>query len=74
MAAEENQATLMELRNRAGLTRRQMAAELGVTEKTIYVWETGPNTPRLTVAQTRRLLEVLNCSIADLEQATERTA
>ena len=33
----------MELRNCAGLTRRQVSLELGVTEKTIYMWETSAN-------------------------------
>ncbi|MEQ8537868.1 MAG: helix-turn-helix transcriptional regulator [Coleofasciculus sp. D1-CHI-01] len=61
----------MELRNRAGLTRRQVAMELGVTEKTIYVWETSSNPPRLTVAQVQRLIEMLNCSMAELVEATE---
>ena len=71
MAKESNQVTLMKLRNRAGLTRRQVATELGVTEKTIYVWETSANPPRLTVAQVQRLIEILNCSMAELVEATE---
>jgi DNA-binding XRE family transcriptional regulator len=45
--------------------------ELGVTEKTIYVWETSSNPPRLTVAQVQRLIEMLNCSMAELVEATE---
>jgi len=71
MTKANNQVTLMELRNRAGLTRRQVAMELGVTEKTIYVWETSSNPPRLTVAQVQRLIEMLNCSMAELVEATE---
>jgi len=71
MPEASNQVTLMELRNRAGLTRRQVAMELGVTEKTIYVWETSSNPPRLTVAQVQRLIEMLNCSMAELVEATE---
>ena len=71
MTEESNQVTLMKLRNRAGLTRRQVAAELEVTEKTIYVWETSPNPPRLTVAQVQRLIEILNCSMEELVEATE---
>ncbi|MEW6495640.1 MAG: helix-turn-helix transcriptional regulator [Cyanobacteriota bacterium] len=72
MTEESNQVTLTKLRNRAGLTRRQVAAELDVTEKTIYVWETSPNTPRLTVAQVQRLMEILNCSMEELVEATEK--
>lgn len=71
MSEESNQVTLVKLRNRAGLTRRQIAAELEVTEKTIYVWETSANPPRLTVAQVQRLMGILNCSIEELVEATE---
>ena len=71
MTEESNQVTLAKLRNRAGLTRRQVAVELEVTEKTIYVWETSSNPPRLTVAQVQRLMEILNCSIEELVEATE---
>ncbi len=72
MIEESNQVTLMELRNRAGLTRRQVAAELGLTEKTIYVWETSLNPPRMTVAQVQRLIEILNCSMDELVEATSK--
>lgn len=71
MTAESNQVTLMKLRNRAGLTRRKVANELGVTEKTIYMWETSSNPPRMTVVQVQRLLEILDCSIEKLAEATE---
>ncbi|MGB7440731.1 MAG: helix-turn-helix transcriptional regulator [Coleofasciculaceae cyanobacterium] len=71
MTEEGNQVTLMKLRTRAGLTRRQVALELGVTEKTIYVWETSSNPPRLTVAQVQRLIEILNCSMEELVEGTE---
>ena len=72
MTEESNQVTLIKLRNRAGLTRRQVALELGVTEKTIYVWETSANPPRMTVAQVQRLMEILNCSIKELVEGTEK--
>lgn len=72
MTEGSDQVTLSGLRNRAGLTRRQVSMELGVTEKTIYVWETSDNAPRMTVSQVRRLLEILNCSIEELEAATKR--
>ncbi|NEP01150.1 MAG: helix-turn-helix transcriptional regulator [Symploca sp. SIO2E9] len=71
MTEESNQVTLMKLRNRAGLTRRKVANELGVTEKTIYMWETSSNPPRMTVVQVQRLLEILDCSIEKLAEATE---
>ena len=72
MTEGSDQVTLSDLRSRAGLTRRQVSIELGVTEKTIYVWETGDNAPKMTITQVRRLLEILNCTIEELEAATKR--
>ncbi len=69
--AGSDRVTLMALRERAGLTRRQVATDLGVTEKTIYVWETSKNPPRLTAALVQRMMEILNCSMEELVEATE---
>lgn len=73
MTNQSDQVSLMDLRNRANLTRREVAAALGVTEKTIYVWETSAKTPKMTVAQVQKLIELLNCSMEELVQATEKS-
>lgn len=62
--------TLAKLRQRAGFTQRQLANELGITIKTISVWERGVVEPRLTFAETERLMEVLQCSFEELVEAT----
>jgi DNA-binding XRE family transcriptional regulator len=72
MTDQRNQVTLTDLRNRAGLTRREVALELGVTEKTIYVWETSANPPKMTVTQVQRLINLLSCTIEELAIATEK--
>lgn len=71
MTEESNQVTLMELRKRLGLTRRQLAIAVGLTEKTIYIWETKPIEPRMTVVQVKKLMEALDCSIDELIEAIE---
>ncbi|WP_052049640.1 helix-turn-helix transcriptional regulator [Leptolyngbya sp. KIOST-1] len=70
MSDQSQQATLMDLRTRAGLTRREVANALGVTEKTIYVWETSNNSPKMTVSQVQKMLEVLGCTLNELAIAT----
>lgn len=72
MSGQSQQDTLMDLRNRAGLTRREVANALGVTEKTIYVWETSEKPPKMTVAQVQQLLTILDCSLDDLVIATAK--
>ncbi|NEP19060.1 MAG: helix-turn-helix domain-containing protein, partial [Leptolyngbya sp. SIO4C1] len=54
MPEQSKQDTLTDLRIRAGLTRRDVALALDVTEKTIYMWETRATTPKMTVAQVER--------------------
>ncbi|WP_348251780.1 helix-turn-helix transcriptional regulator [Leptolyngbya sp. FACHB-1515] len=70
MTEENNQLTLAKLRLRAGLTQRQLADRLGITIKTISAWERGVVEPRLTFTETERLMEVLQCSLEELVEAT----
>lgn len=72
MVGQEQQDTLMALRTRAGLTRREVANVLGVTEKTIYVWETSANSPKMTVVQVQQLMEILGCTLAELAVAATK--
>jgi len=72
MSDQSQQVTLMDLRTRAGLTRREVANALGITEKTIYIWETSDNSPKMTVSQVQKLLEILGCTLEDLAMATRK--
>jgi DNA-binding XRE family transcriptional regulator len=72
MSDQSQQATLMDLRTRAGLTRREVANALGITEKTIYVWETSGNPPKMTVSQVQKLLEILGCTLDELAISTRK--
>jgi DNA-binding XRE family transcriptional regulator len=72
MSDQSQQVTLMDLRIRAGLTRREVANALEITEKTIYVWETSDNPPKMTVSQVQKLLGILGCTLDELAIATNK--
>jgi transcriptional regulator with XRE-family HTH domain len=55
---------LRDLRSRAGLTQKQLAAELGVAPRTILRWEAGDQTPTLT--DLRRLAARFGVTVARL--------
>lgn len=57
---------IMRLRNRAGLTQRQVADALGKTDQTVSNWENGVRVPRLTPPETLALCRVLRCSLEEL--------
>lgn len=61
----------MSLRKRAGLSQRQVAQAIDVQTATVGRWEQGNVSPRLTPSQTKKLLEVFNCSLDDLIDAFE---
>jgi transcriptional regulator with XRE-family HTH domain len=72
MSEEKDQLTLATLRKRAGLTQRQLADRLGITIKTISAWERGVVEPRLTFAESQRLMKVLQCTFEELVEATSK--
>lgn len=56
----------MRLRERAGLTQREVASVLGKTDQTVSNWENGVRVPRLTPGETLALCKVLKCSLEEL--------
>lgn len=57
---------LMRLRKRLGLTQKQVADAVGVTDQTVSNWEAGRFEPRLTISQMQALCRVLQCSLDEL--------
>lgn len=57
---------IMRLRERVGLTQRQVAEALGKTDQTISNWENGVRTPKLTPRETLALCRVLKCTLEEL--------
>ena len=72
MSEEKDQLTLAQLRKRAGLTQRQVADALGITNKTVSEWERGIGEPHLTISETQRLMDVLKCTFEELLEATSQ--
>lgn len=61
-----NELTLTRLRQKSGLTQQELADAIGVTQKTISIWEKGSVEPKLTFEQTKLLMEILSCTIEEL--------
>ncbi len=59
---------IRDLRESAGLTQGELAAELGVDRSAVTKWETGEAMPRASLLP--KLAEVLHCSIDDLYAAS----
>jgi transcriptional regulator with XRE-family HTH domain len=72
MFEEKDQLTLAKLRKRAGLTQRQVADALGITNKTVSEWERGIGEPHLTISETQRLMDVMQCTFEELLEATSQ--
>jgi transcriptional regulator with XRE-family HTH domain len=72
MSEQKDQLTLKKLRERAGLTQRKLADALDVTIKTVSAWERGVGEPHLTISETQRLMDVLQCTFEELLEATSK--
>ncbi|EDX78445.1 hypothetical protein MC7420_7098 [Coleofasciculus chthonoplastes PCC 7420] len=73
MPEKNARLTLTKLRQRAGLTQQELASAIGVTQKTISIWEKGSVEPKLTFEQTKLLIEVLNCTLDELIAAIKHS-
>ena len=60
---------ILELRNKAGLSQSELAAEVGVTNKAVSKWETGAAKPGIETA--RKLAALFHVSIDDLLKKRE---
>ncbi len=67
---KHEQLTLAQLRQRTNLTQRKLADILDVTIKTVSAWERGEHEPYLTLTQTKKLVDGLQCSLDELIAAT----
>ena len=67
---EEN--PFMLLREKRGLTQREIAQALDVTDQTISNWENYRSEPKLTIGQTLKLCQILQCSLEELAEIAEQ--
>ncbi|MFN6475310.1 helix-turn-helix transcriptional regulator [Nostoc sp. DedQUE07] len=61
----------MTLRESLGLTQKQIADAVGVTDQTVSNWERGIHIPRLTLKQTIKLCKITNRTVEDLANLFE---
>ena len=71
MKEDKSQVTPMKLRDRAGLTQRQVSVALDKRQGTISDWERGVTSPRLTLKEVRELTQLYNCTLDELIEAFE---
>ncbi|MEH2242341.1 helix-turn-helix domain-containing protein [Nostoc sp.] len=71
MTEEKRSLTPMDLRKRVGLTQRQVALVLDKKVATISDWERGITKPRLTFSETKKLMEIYQCTLDELIKAYE---
>jgi len=58
--------TFKQMRKHVGLTQRQVAEALKITDQTVSNWESNRVEPKLTIHQTQTLCQVLQCRLEDL--------
>ena len=66
MDDEQRGLTLVELRKRSGVTQKEIADALGVTDHTVRNWEKGRAEAELQLWQVKALCQLLQCSLDDL--------
>jgi DNA-binding transcriptional regulator YiaG len=66
-----NQITPICLRETAGLTKAQLAAELGLNIRTINDWEQKRSQPKLVPSQLKQMMSVYQCTLDELIEAFE---
>ncbi|WP_199337080.1 helix-turn-helix domain-containing protein [Oscillatoria sp. FACHB-1407] len=63
----------MKLRQRIGLTQRQVAQALDIRQSTVSDWERGISIPNLPPSKIKLMLEIYQCSLDELIEAFEDT-
>jgi DNA-binding transcriptional regulator YiaG len=66
-----NSVTPIGLREVAGLTKIQLAAELGLSIRTINDWEQKRSQPKLVPSQLKQMMSVYQCTLDELIAAFE---
>ncbi|MGB6301549.1 MAG: helix-turn-helix transcriptional regulator [Rivularia sp. (in: cyanobacteria)] len=61
----------MKLRERVGLTQRQVSVALDKRQGTISDWERGITSPRLTLKEVKELMHLYDCTLDELVEAFE---
>jgi DNA-binding transcriptional regulator YiaG len=71
LATGHDSTTPIRLREVAGLTKLQLAAQLGLSVRTINDWEQKRSQPKLVPSQLKQMLSVYQCTLDELIAAFE---
>ncbi|MCL1474414.1 helix-turn-helix transcriptional regulator [Argonema antarcticum] len=66
MEKEINRSKLVQLRKKVGLSQKDLAEAVGVTEDTIANWENGRRQPRLYLSQFKKLCQALQIEVEEV--------
>lgn len=66
MKQKDNGCLLVNLREKAGITQKQLAEALKVTDHTIRNWEKGRAEAKLELWQVKEMCRILKCEVWDL--------
>lgn len=69
--AESLRQRIVSFRKQRGLSQRDIAYALGITDQTVSNWEQGRCEPRLTIRQVVSLCRILECSLTDLDDGED---
>ena len=69
MRQDDEPLTPMKLRERSGVTQRQVAASLDVTIGTVSSWERGNKVANLTLSEVQQLTELYQCTVKEFHEA-----
>jgi DNA-binding transcriptional regulator YiaG len=69
--SDSSSVTPIYLREVAGLTKVQLAIELGLSVRTINDWEQKRSQPKLVPSQLKQMMSVYRCTLDDLIDAFE---
>ena len=64
---------MRDLRKQSGKKVEEIALALGVGSSTVRFWEQGRHEPRLPISQVQSLLDIYDCSLEDIAQATKES-
>jgi transcriptional regulator with XRE-family HTH domain len=64
---------MLQLREKIGLRREDVASRLGIAESTVRNWESGRTIPRLRADEILRLCTLYECSLEELVQAAQES-
>ncbi|BAZ67470.1 MAG: helix-turn-helix transcriptional regulator [Pelatocladus maniniholoensis HA4357-MV3] len=64
---------MKQLREKVGLRTVDIASKLGIAESTVRNWDSGRHSPRLSIEEIPKFLEVYQCSLEEAIAAAKES-